>query len=149
MNQSAEEFNNELTQAFANQLGACQVVGSRAQFPLVMRHVKQYSGSGWLLMGDAAHTVHPLAGFGLNVGLQDLSVWLTNENPLGSAKAFGAYQRERKTAVWQTIMLLDALKWIFANPLPPIAALRSLGLAALNRISPLKRLIIAHACDGS
>lgn len=144
-----DEFENQLTKAFSNKLGTCKIIGKRHQFPLTMRHAKQYSGSNWLLMGDAAHTIHPLAGLGLNVGLADLTCWLvqldTNKNHTWSNKILSAYQRQRKHAVWQTIALMGGLKTLFANPLLPVTILRGIGLSACNKLSPLKRLFIEHA----
>ena len=75
MKQSDEAFSLALTQAFASTLGEVELCGARQQFPLHMRHVKNYVGKHWMLMGDAAHTIHPLAGLGLNVGLADLSAY--------------------------------------------------------------------------
>ena len=144
-----QAFAQQLTQAFSAKLGDCEVLSQRHQFPLHMRHVDRYSGLNWLLMGDAAHTIHPLAGLGLNVGLADLTTWLANldANNLTawSSKTLGAYQRQRKFAVWQTIALMGGLKTLFSNPLPPIVALRGFGLSACNRLSPLKRFFIEHA----
>ncbi len=149
MTLSDEDFENQLTKAFSNKLGNCNIIGKRHQLPLTMRHAKQYSSSNWLLMGDAAHTIHPLAGLGLNVGLADLTCWLTqldtNKNHVWSNKILGAYQRQRKHAVWQIIALMGGLKTLFANPLPPITLLRGIGLSACNSLSPLKRLFIEHA----
>ena len=143
-----EAFARALTQAFESKLGTCDLLSARHLFPLHMRHANRYSGPGWLLMGDAAHTMHPLAGLGLNVGLADLSSWLSclDANKTAySNRTLGAYQRQRKHAVWQTIALMGGLKTLFANPLPPIVALRGFGLNACNRWSPLKRLLIQHA----
>ncbi|WP_028388760.1 FAD-dependent monooxygenase [Legionella fairfieldensis] len=149
MTLSDEEFNRELTEAFASKLGQVWVQGKRYQFPLTMRHVNQYSGKRWLLLGDAAHTIHPLAGLGLNVGLADVSVWLDclakSKNCLTSSTALSAYQRQRKQAVWQIIATMEALKTLFLNPLPPVVTLRNLGLRVCNRFSPLKRVFIEHA----
>ena len=145
MSLSDEAFSEAITAAFAAKLGASKVIGSRHQFPLHMRHAKRYSGPHWLLMGDAAHTIHPLAGLGLNVGLADLAAWLilmdTKKHPLGSTTTLGAYQRQRKYEVWQMIALMEGLKAFFANPLQPVVALRGMGIRACNDFLPLKRLL--------
>lgn len=144
-----EEFNVELTRAFAKQLGTVQLLSTRHQFPLQMRHVKQYTGARYLLLGDAAHTIHPLAGLGLNLGLADVASWLklVEQTPgtLVSNRMLGAYQRERKHAVWQIIMVMEGFKHLFTNSFTPIAALRGLGLRVCNEINPIKRLFIEHA----
>lgn len=143
------EFNEELTQAFAKKLGQVKLISTRHQFPLHMRHVKQYAGNRWLLLGDAAHTIHPLAGLGLNVGLADVVSWIklldANKGNLVSRKALSAYQRERKHAVWQIILLMEGLKRLFGNSFAPIVALRGLGLGLCNEFTPLKHLLIQHA----
>ena len=144
-----QQFAEQLTGAFAAKLGGCAVVGARHQFPLHMRHAKRYSGPRWLLMGDAAHTIHPLAGLGLNVGLADLTAWLgildMDKREAWSNKMLSAYQRQRKYHVWQMIALMESLKAIFANPLPPVAILRGLGLRSFNHLLPLKRWFIEQA----
>lgn len=149
MDLADDQFAKQLTEAFAAKLGGCKVVGKRHQFPLYMRHAKRYSGPHWLLMGDAAHTIHPLAGLGLNVGLADLAAWLSiqdaNKRQLWSNKMLGAYQRHRKYHVWQIIAVMEGLKNIFANPLAPVAALRGFGLRACDTVSPLKRFFIDQA----
>ena len=149
MTLSDDEFAAQLTTAFAAKLGGCTVLDKRHQFPLHMRHAKRYSGPHWLLMGDAAHTIHPLAGLGLNVGLADLTAWLdlldSDMTQLCSNKMLGAYQRQRKHAVWQMIALMGGLKTIFANPIPPVAAIRGLGIRVCDSVLPLKRLFIEQA----
>ena len=146
---SDDAFNEELTKAFAGKLGQVQVLSSRHQFPLQMRHVKQYSAKGWLLLGDAAHTIHPLAGLGLNLGLADVRSWMncmdTTKGAIVTTKQLGAYQRERKHAVWQTIMMMEGFKRLFSNTFLPITGLRGLGLNLCNELTPLKRLFIEHA----
>ncbi|MDA9271835.1 FAD-dependent monooxygenase [bacterium] len=146
---SGKDFSHQLANAFAKKLGEIKLLSKRYDFTLSMQHAKQYCGPHWLLMGDAAHTIHPLAGLGLNVGLADLATWIAEmdvaKNSIESNKVLGAYQRQRKYAVWQTIVLMGGLKTLFANPFPPVVALRGLGLSVCDRISPLKRLFIEHA----
>lgn len=147
-----DAFNLELTQAFARHLGQVKLISVRHQFPLQMRHAKQYTGKRWMLLGDAAHTIHPLAGLGLNVGLADVSSWLhcldENKNELVSSKILGAYQRERKSSVWQIIMLMEGFKRLFGQSSTPVSALRGLGLRFCNEFTPIKRMFIQHAAGG-
>lgn len=152
MKASEDAFNRNLTLASEDLLGLVCLEGERHCFPLIMRHVKQYSGSHWLVLGDAAHTIHPLAGLGLNVGLADLASWLVcldASNHCFSKKALASYQRERKQAVWQILVTLEALKLLFLNPLPPVIALRGLGLQVCNHLSPLKKFFIEYAAGNT
>lgn len=148
--QQVEEasFNQQLTEAFSQKLGEVELIDKRYTFPLLMRHTQQYSGDKWLLLGDAAHTIHPLAGLGLNIGLADVMAWLTQLDTFPNramTKQLKAYQRQRKHAVWQTIILLEGLKALFANPLLGVKQLRHLGLQCSNHSTLLKRLFIDYA----
>ncbi|RMX21757.1 FAD-dependent oxidoreductase [Legionella jordanis] len=149
---SAEDFNHELEKAFASKLGKVEVQGARYGFPLTMRHAKQYSGQNWILMGDAAHTIHPLAGLGLNVGLADVDCWLQaldgSSNRI-NLKLLGFYQRQRRYAVWQIIAMMEGLKAVFLNPLRVVSRLRAFGLSFCNRLPPLKKLFIQQAAGKS
>lgn len=146
---SVSLFASELTRAFQKKLGALTIIGARYQFPLIMRHVKQYSGQHWILMGDAAHTIHPLAGLGLNEGLADLAAWVTyfidDKNAIESLKSLRAYQRQRKYALWKTIAVMEGLNGLFSNSLRPLVVLRGFGLSTCNHLTPLKRLFIEYA----
>ncbi len=149
MNLSDDEFGVKLGEAFAEKLGAVQVTSKRHQFDLHMRHVQRYIDSRWLLMGDAAHTIHPMAGLGLNIGLADLAAWLqildSGDFVTRSARCLSRYQRQRKYALWQTIALMEGLHLLFTNTMPPVMALRGFGLTICNHLLPLKRLMIEHA----
>jgi 2-octaprenylphenol hydroxylase len=146
---SDDAFSQQLTQAFEAKLGTVRVQSIRQKFPLHMRHSTRYSGNNWLILGDAAHTIHPLAGLGLNLGLADLTSFLQllDKEPhcRWSQKTLRAYQRQRKYAVWQTIALMQGLKTLFSHPFPPIATLRGMGLHVCNHLPLLKRLLIEHA----
>jgi 2-octaprenylphenol hydroxylase len=142
-------FNQALNKAFGQRLGNLSLRSPRQSFPLIMRHAKQYAGPNWLLLGDAAHTIHPLAGLGLNMGLADVacaaSLLKTGRTPQFNKKMLSAYQRERKSDVWQALAIVSSLKTLFANPLPPIPIIRGLGLKLCNHLTPLKRLFIEYA----
>ncbi len=140
-------FEAQLTQAFSEKLGCVSVVGERISFPLRMRHVKQYVGDNWLLLGDAAHTIHPLAGLGLNVGLADLKAWLdlVDKQGVWSKRTLQAYQRERKHAVWGIIALMQGIKTMFGLSFEPLSFMRGLGMRILNQTSSLKRMLMRYA----
>lgn len=144
----AEAFNQAITDAFTSKLGNVTLLSDRQHFPLHMRHVNQYFGSRWLILGDAAHTIHPLAGLGLNLGLSDVSALrslFNNSDTPFSKKMLAQYQRQRKHAVWQTIALMEGIKALFLNPLSPVVQLRRFGLRLCNQLTPIKKLFIQHA----
>ncbi len=142
-------FSEKVAKTMSYVLGNCQVLGTRHAFPLHMRQAQRYSGARWILMGDAAHTIHPMAGLGLNLGLADLSTWLkllqNDKDSLVSSRLLEAYHRERRAKAWQTIVLMEGIKMIFSNPSSPVRWLRGVGLRACDRLSLLKRLFIGQA----
>lgn len=100
------------------------------------------------MLGDAAHTIHPLAGLGLNLGLEDLTTWLScldESNNQFSNRALGAYQRQRKYSVWKMIALMEGLKTLFRHPFAPVVAVRGLGLNLCNQLPILKRFFMEQA----
>lgn len=147
LNDSA--FIDELNVASEFKLGTITSITERKAFPLYMRHAKTYADKNWLLMGDAAHSIHPLAGLGLNVGLNDLDNFLKiiDEKKVKpwNRSLLGAYQRQRKYEVWGIIALMEGLKTLFINPLPPVVWLRGVGLTTCNKIKFLKQFFINQA----
>lgn len=142
-------FNEKLSQAYNHTLGTATLCSERRSFPLVLSHARQYVGNHWLLMGDAAHTIHPLAGLGLNLGLADLHSLLTlleaEKAPLFSPRLLQAYQRQRKYSVSRVIAVINAIHNLFSQSSTPLTMLRGFGLAGVNYLSPLKRLLIEQA----
>lgn len=145
---SDEDFNAILAKTFEYTLGKCELISPRQQFELHMRHTEQYHGKRWVLMGDAAHTIHPLAGLGLNLGLADVHTWLTlteNKEVPYNTVLLGAYQRRRKAEAWTVISLMELMKTTFEQSSSPIQWLRGFGMSVFDKITPLKRLLIHYA----
>lgn len=145
MQQTEEIFALKIAELSEYKLGSCTVISKRRVFPLIMRQADQYVGKNWLLLGDSAHTIHPLAGLGLNVGLADVAKWLTfmdESRPLLSQVRLKKYQRHRKSAVWSMILGIEALKWSFSNPLPPWVFLRQQGLSFCQKNHFIKQFFI-------
>lgn len=122
-------------------LSACQA------WPLVRSTAKTWYGHGWLLAGDAAHTVHPLTGQGLNLGLADaaeLCQVLANRpawRSIADAKLLAQYQRARKLATLTNGGGSDLLHQIFTNQNPFLAKFRQIGVKGFNMIDPIKNLV--------
>ncbi|MDZ7644799.1 MAG: UbiH/UbiF/VisC/COQ6 family ubiquinone biosynthesis hydroxylase [Woeseiaceae bacterium] len=135
-----------LTAASDGVLGALSVAGGRASFPLRAGHARRYVQRGVALVGDAAHTVHPLAGQGANLGLADAEVLY---RVLGAALAGGEhpgdlpvlrrYERARRGANATMLHFVDGLSRLFAHDNPWLAGLRGTGLRFFDRSGPLKR----------
>jgi 2-octaprenylphenol hydroxylase len=143
------EFEQHLMQAFQHRLGETELLSKCNTFPLQMQHVKRYTGPRWVVMGDAAHTIHPMAGLGLNIGLADLTQWLRlfpqQSRYIPTQRMTRGYQRERKHALWQVIMFLQVLHTLFTHSYLPIKVLRGLGLTLCHQLPFVKRLLIEHA----
>lgn len=146
------EFSFKLQAAFENRLGGIKAISQRFNFPLWQRHATDYVQEGLALIGDAAHTIHPLAGQGVNLGLQDvlaLSQVIHNACLKGEAYAseqvLSRYQRERKGSNLGMMLMMEAFKRGFGNDDLSIRWLRNTGLSLVDRAKPLKRQLIRKA----
>ena len=145
-------FCRELGQASEHILGAILETGPRAQFPLRLRHAKNYVVQGLALVGDAAHTVHPLAGQGVNLGLLDAAALVDTlvdaraaGRPLGALNTLRRYERARKGANMGMLAAMDGFKRLFSNDIPPLRLIRNLGLNLTDAAAPVKHVITRRA----
>lgn len=146
------EFSALLEKNFDSQLGKVQVISARAAFPLKLRHSERYVQPGLALVGDAAHSIHPLAGQGVNIGLLDaqaLSEVVTQAAHCGrqiaSLHTLGKYQRRRHADNLLMQFSMDGLHRLFSCQLPGLSSLRVLGMSQLQKQPLLKNLLIQHA----
>jgi 2-octaprenylphenol hydroxylase len=142
-------FAQELELAFGNALGAIESVGPRAGFPLRRSTAQSYLAERIALIGDAAHTIHPLAGQGANLGISDAAalaeVIVEAGGDPGRRSVLRRYERWRKGDNLMTANAMTGFKELFGTSLPPVAQARSLGLNVVDRLVPLKRLFMRHA----
>ncbi len=149
----APAFEAELAQATGGDAGVLSLGSERAAWPLVVGGATAWCGPGWVLLGDAAHVVHPLAGQGLNLGLADvvaLSAVIAAREPwrhLADERLLRRYVRQRAAPTWAMTRITDGLQRLFAEPSAPIRELRNNGMALVNRVAPLKRWLTARALD--
>ena len=144
-----EAFCAELSRASEHCVGEILSVDKRYVIPLRQRHAKDYVVERVALLGDAAHTIHPLAGQGVNLGFADVKALVDTlcaeakrGNDLGSLLCLGKYQRLRKPENLATMAAMEGFKRLFAADNVAVRLLRNMGLGKVNQIKPLKNEII-------
>lgn len=142
---SDEELGEILTEASDYALGILKVEGPRGGFPLCARHATQYVMPGVALIGDAAHAVHPLAGQGANLGLQDaaklaevVDAALGNVEHPGDRPVLRRYERARKGENATMLHFMTGLNRLFATDSALIRELRTTGMRLFNYSGPIK-----------
>lgn len=147
-----DAFRAELSAAFGNRLGEIESVGPRAAFPLVIRTAPDYVAERVALIGDAAHTVHPLAGQGVNLGFLDagtlaeaLLTARRKGSDIGSLPVLRRYERARKAGNLAMQTATGAFRYLFSGRTPVIARLAGAGMSAVNRLPPLKHAFMRYA----
>ena len=142
---SDAEFAAALHEEFGDRLGRLEPVSARASLPLTLRYARRTAGNRIVLIGNAAQTLHPVAGQGLNLGLRD--AW-TLAHALGAApgdpgdeRVLQQYRRRREADRRGGILFTDALVRVFSNDSTLLRAARGVGLAALDCLPPAKHLL--------
>lgn len=147
-----QAFCEEIAQHFDYRLGKILSVGERRSFPLEMQHAKHYVKERIALLGDAMHVIHPLAGLGVNLGMQDalslvevLAKAKGKEEDIGQFQVLRVYERARKGPVLSMIALMEGFKRVFASQSSLMIGLRSLGLNTSDSLLYLKQKIMQTA----
>lgn len=148
----AKTFHQRLGAAFEWRLGEIEQSEARAVLPLRQRHAKHYVQPGVALIGDAAHTIHPLAGQGVNLGFLDVLA-LTQvlvqaeaaQEAWGDLRVLERYQRQRQPDNLAMMALMETFKRLFASSSLPTLLLRNLGMKWVNSQDWMKRHLVAQA----
>ncbi|WP_159738009.1 FAD-dependent 2-octaprenylphenol hydroxylase [Vibrio atypicus] len=149
---SDAEFNKALTAEFDTRLGLCEVVGDRFAFPLKMRYARDFVTERVALVGDAAHTIHPLAGQGVNLGLLDaaslaqevIALWQQGED-IGSKRNLRGYERWRKAEAAKMIAAMQGFKDLFSGGNPAKKLVRGIGMTLVSQLPGAKDEIMKRA----
>jgi 2-octaprenylphenol hydroxylase len=147
-----EEFSTRVTEASAGILGRLECTAPRASFPLRLLHADHYAAHRIALVGDAAHTVHPLAGQGINLAFLDVATLVdvagdavqAGDDP-GERRALRRYERWRKAEALPAIALLDGIQKLFQGDGEVRSRLRRSGLELVQAARPLKRIFMQRA----
>lgn len=146
------DFANEIARRFGDHLGKVTLQGPRWAYPLRLELTRAYVKQRFALVGDAAHTIHPIAGQGFNLGLKDVAALA--ETILDSARLgldYGEeeilkrYERWRRFDSFAMAAATDGVNRLFSNDLPPIRLARDMGLGIIDQITPLRRFFMRHA----
>lgn len=145
LNMNDEQFISHLQQQFGWRLGAFQAVSRRYAYPLMLKRATSFVGDRIALVGNAAQTLHPVAGQGFNLGIRDvfaLAKIVAEADEIGSAAMLQQYQQQRLADQQHIIGLTDNLVQIFSNSLLPLQIFRNLGLIGLSSCALLRNRFV-------
>ncbi len=147
-----EAFCAALARTFEHRLGAVEWVDQRHLFPLRQRHAKHYVQAGFAAIGDAAHTIHPLAGQGVNLGLLDAAALAEvildaaeRGEAWGSESVLRRFERARRSDNLQMSAAMEGFKRLFNEEQPVVRLARNLGMNLLDKMAPVKNHIVMDA----
>ncbi|MDU0354862.1 FAD-dependent monooxygenase [Paraglaciecola aquimarina] len=154
---SNEKLKQEIVQTFPAELVDFEVLAT-ASFRLTRMHANRYFKGHVVLVGDAAHTINPLAGQGVNLGFKDVTALLQSLDKstakFGHQQALNAVNRQQWLTAYQSarrldnglmMSAMDSLYGVFSNDFPPFSIIRNLGLKLANRSGPLKKQALKYA----
>jgi 2-octaprenylphenol hydroxylase len=142
-------FSASLEAASEERLGKVKALGPRVAFPLIGTHTDHYVKSRLALVGDAAHTIHPLAGQGVNLGFMDAAelanVLINAKRDLGSLSVLRRYERARAGENLAMQKLMEGFQLLFINDTEPLTQFRNLGLGIADQLTPIKNEMMRYA----
>ncbi|NOT16643.1 MAG: FAD-dependent oxidoreductase [Sulfuriferula sp.] len=149
-----DDFLHALHQHFGDRVGQFLTVSARSSFPLVLRYAKNTVAPHQVLIGNAAQTLHPVAGQGFNLGLRDAwelaqIVRDSTKHNLGDARMLQQFQSQRRSDTGSSIFFTDMLVRLFSNNQPVLKHARSLGLMALQYLPPAKHFVARRMIFGA
>lgn len=147
------EFLTQFHEQFGDRVGQFLRVEKRMAFPLKLSHLKTLDIEHLVVIGNAAQTMHPVAGQGFNVGLRDaesLAQCIASSTPetLGSTQMLATYQASRKSDTKGGLLFTDFLVNIFSNDIIGVSGLRSAGLGLFDVIKPIKQHLVSKMSFG-
>jgi len=149
-------FRQELAASFGHTLGGIEQSGPRAVFPLRFFETEHYIRPRLALVGDAAHTIHPLAGQGVNLGFADAQSLAQvireaqqQHQDFGALPVLRRYERWRRADNRAMLIAMDGFKRLFGSQWGPLRWLRNSGLNLTNRLASIKKIIMQQAMGGS
>lgn len=149
-----DKFNQALSLAFDHRLGHVNLISERKHFPLTMRHAKKYIDTRIAFVGDAIHTIHPLAGLGLNLGLADATLLfqlminaIEKNEDFANEHLLKQYEHQRKAENTIVLNSMTLFKQLFSNQNKTLHWLRNQGLSFINQLDPIKKIIVNQAND--
>ena len=145
-------FHAALAERIGGYLGEFEVIGGRWSYPLMLQQASAYTAPRTALAGDTAHAIHPIAGQGVNLGMRDVALLLElvvdaarNGQDIGSETVLETYGRRRFIDAHAMMASTDLLNRLFSNNSKTLKAVRNVGLAIFEKVTPLKRGAMRYA----
>jgi 2-octaprenyl-6-methoxyphenol hydroxylase len=143
---------HELQQRFGRRIGNITHVGKRSSYALGLTQINEHVRSRLAFIGNAAHTLHPVAGQGFNLGLRDVAAMVeviktavSNNKDIGDRQVLNDYAAWRTKDHNTTLVFTDALVRVFSNNFLPLVLARNAGLLAMDLFAPLRTRLTRHA----